>query len=56
MAARVAHRPHGGSARYAATQSGKDLLRSLYGALVLSKAAPAPPQAAILKTLEKLGG
>ena len=43
-------------ARYAATQNGKDLLRSLYVALVLNKAAPEPPRAEILKTLEKLGG
>ena len=43
-------------ARYAATQNGKDLLRSLYVALVLNKAAPEPPRPDILKTLEKLGG
>ena len=43
------------TARYAATQNGKDLLRSLYVALVLNKAAPEPPRAEILKTLEKLG-
>jgi hypothetical protein len=42
--------------RYAATQNGKDLLRSLYVALVLNKAAPEAPRADILKTLEKLGG
>lgn len=43
-------------ARFAATQNAKDLLRSLYVALVSSKAAPEPARAAILKTLEKLGG
>jgi hypothetical protein len=42
-------------ARYAATQNGKDLLRSLYVALMLNKAAPEPHRADILKTLEKLG-
>ena len=43
-------------ARYAATQNAKDLLRSLYVALVRNTAAPEPPRAEILKTLEKLGG
>ena len=42
--------------RFAAAQNAKDLLRSLYVALVLNKAAAEPPQAEILKTLEKLGG
>ena len=42
--------------RLAATQNAKDLLRSLYVALVLDKAAAEPPRAEILKTLEKLGG
>jgi uncharacterized protein DUF2785 len=41
---------------YAATQNAKDLLRSLYVALVLNKTAPEPPRLDILKTLEKLGG
>jgi hypothetical protein len=42
--------------RFAAAQNAKDLLRSLYVALVLNKAAAEPPRAEILKTLEKLGG
>jgi Protein of unknown function (DUF2785) len=41
---------------FAATQNAKDLLRSLYVRLVLDKAAPEAPRAAVLKTLEKLGG
>ncbi len=43
-------------ARFAAAQNAKDLLRSLYVGLALSKAAPEPPRGEILKTLEKLGG
>jgi hypothetical protein len=42
--------------RFAATQNAKDLLRSLYVRLALDKAAPEPPRALILATLEKLGG
>jgi Protein of unknown function (DUF2785) len=42
--------------RFAAMQNAKDLLRSLYVRLALDKAAPEPPRALILATLEKLGG